>query len=641
MIIQPIVPVRDIYEGWAHFTQTYYDDNPISQRTIAKDDKTNNWENFGNAWVEADFLKHLLFRSSFGGTVSNYYFNKFYSYTYWPRPDTTPNNVLKESSGYNRSWTWTNTLSYTTTFGKAHNFKGLLGTEAIENYNQEIGGTRWGYFTNDPNFRFLSNGLADGQSNYSFAGTSSLFSIISQADYNFDEKYFFRATFRRDGSSVFGAENRYGWFPAFSAAWRLTEENFLHRSHWITELKLRASWGKTGFYGNTNPFNQYNLYGGNVATSYYDINGTSNSPVQGFRALSIGDPQTGWQEDIATNIGFESVFWNGKLSVTTDFYTKKATGLLFPVTLPDVLGGASPPNVNVGTVKNSGIDLLINSKGKWSADWRWDLTLTLTSYNNKILKLTGLPYFIPQFPQVTYPMVRNEIGYPVGSFYGYKITGIFQNDDEVQNAAIQKDAAPGRFRYLDADLNDTINDLDRIHFGDPNPVLTAGINIAIQFRNFDFSTFFYGSFGNDVFNIPSTQMNIYSTGNTNIQYMPVKSKAAFYESWTPKNTNTSIPIAENDKNFSNLATANSYGLEDGSYFRNKSLIIGYTLPVNSLKRLRIEKLRIYLQAANLFTITNYTGLDPELSGRSNAFGIDFGNYPNNQRQFLFGMGIVF
>lgn len=642
--IQSILPVYDIKGGWGHFFHQYFDENPISQRVIAKDDKTSYWETFGNAWAEADFLKHFMLRTSFGGTLTNYYLYKYNLYTYYPKSNGLPDNIFAESAGYSRSWTWTNTLNFFKTFGNDHSLKALIGTEAIDNYNRETGGRKVGFFTNDVNYRFLSNGSPQGQSNYSFASASTLYSVLSKIDYGFREKYFLTGTLRRDGSSIFGSQNRYGWFPSASAAWRMTEEKFLSESKWLTDLKLRASWGKTGFYGNTDPFNQYSLYGGSIGDAYYDINGTSNTPVQGIRNIRIGDPNTGWQEDIVTNIGFESILWNGKLNVTIDLYNKKASGLLFPVTLPDVLGGAAPPNVNVGIVRNTGIDLLLGSKGKFSKDWRWDATLTLTTYNNKIIKLTDLPYFNPQFEGVNGRLfVRNEVGHPSGSFYGYKIVGIFKDADEVSKAPVQNAAAPGRFRYLDADENGIINPDDRIHFGNPNPKFTAGINIGINYRSFDFSTFCYGSFGNDVMNIPKTETDFFQTGSTSIQYISAKSKAALYDSWTPQNTNTTVPFQENDNNFSNsgAGAVNSYGLENGSYFRNKSMILGYTLPAALLQKLKIEKMRIYLQAVNLFTITKYTGLDPELSGSSSSFGIDFGNYPNNQKQFLFGINVNF
>ena len=633
IVTQPILPVYDIKGGWAHFSPSDFIENPVAARTQAKDDKANYWEIFGNAFAEADLLKFFTARTSFGGNLLNYNSYNYLFPTYFPRPDGLPNNSLIESSGYRRSWTWTNTLKFSRIFKKIHNIKMLAGIEAISNYNREVGGQRLGFFTNEVNYRFLSNGNINDQSNYSFAGTSTLYSFISRIDYGYKEKYFLTGTLRRDGSSVFGPEHRYGWFPSVSAAWRITEEKFLKSLEWLTDLKLRASWGKTGYYGNTDPFNQYTLYGGTVGDAYYDIYGINN-PVPGFRTVRLGDPNTGWQEDIVTNIGIESFLWNGKLSATIDWYKKRAKGLLFPITLPDVLGGATPPNINIGVVQNTGFDILLGSKGHWSKDWHWDATITLSHYKNKILKLTDLSYFTPPFA-IAGPFVRNEVGHSTSSFYGYKIVGIFKNADEVNTAPVQDAAAPGRFRYLDANGDNIINDDDRVFIGNANPKFTAGISIGITYKNFDFSTFCYGSFGNDVVNEPKFLTDFFGTGAF------AKSKALLYNSWTPNNTNTRVPIIENEINFSNIGAINSYTVEDGSYFRNKSIVIGYTLPKAILQKIKIEKLRIYLQTVNLFTITKYTGLDPELSGHSSAFGIDFGNYPNNQRQYLFGINMNF
>ena len=174
----------------------------------------------------------------------------------------------------------------------------------------------------------------------------------------------------------------------------MTEENFLKGLQWLTDLKLRASWGKTGFDGNTDPNNQYTLYGGGPGGSYYDIYGNSVGNIQqGFRPVRLGNAKTGWQEDVVVNVGIDGVFWNGKLSVTADWYNKKSTGLLFPVSLPAILGEATPPNVNVGDIKNTGIDIKLGTKGNFSKDWNWDLLVTFSHYNNKIVKLNDIPFF--------------------------------------------------------------------------------------------------------------------------------------------------------------------------------------------------------------------------------------------------------
>ncbi|MCW3119186.1 MAG: TonB-dependent receptor plug [Chitinophagaceae bacterium] len=606
--------------------------NPASARILSKDDKDNNWQVSGNAYAEIDLLKKFTFKSSFGGAL-NYYYSYNYNYGSYEPPPSGKASSFYERSGYLRSWTWTNTLSYAGTFHNNHNIKAIAGTEQKSNYNRELGGSRLGYFTNDPSYRFLTTGNPGVQSNYSFAGISYLSSFIGQLNYNYEEKYFASGTLRRDGSSIFGPRNRFGWFPAISAAWRITEEKFMKRLNWLTELKLRGSWGKTGFFGNTDPFNQYTLYGGGAGGAFYDINGTNNSIQQGFRTVRFGNAETGWQEDIVINMGLESAFWNGKLNITADWYNKKSTGLLFKVALPALLGDATSPNVNVGEVNNKGIDLSLGSKGRFSKNWRWDVLITFSHYNNKIVKLNDIPFFDGFYAQ-NGAWVRNEVGYPVSSFYGYKIIGFFQDSVDIAKSPTQDAAKPGRFKYLDANADGIISDADRVHFGNPSPHFTLGLNIGINYRNFDFSTFLYGSFGNDVLN------RFKNLG-----------KAELYDSWTPQHANAKTPIAEMELNFSNGEVPNSYWMEKGSYLRNKTMILGYTFPKQWLQKIKIDRCRIYVQAVNLFTITKYTGLDPELSGinsnyaesthdASSAFGIDFfGNYPNNQKQWIVGFNL--
>jgi hypothetical protein len=281
-----------------------------------------------------------------------------------------PVELFFKSSGYVSSWTWTNTLSYARNY-KEHSVKVLAGTEIINNNNRETGGSAQNLPFTNPDYWLLSNGDPLTKTNYSLASISGISSLFARADYNFKNKYFFTGTIRRDGASFFGVDNRFGWFPSLGVAWRLSEESFMRDEDWISELKLRASWGKTGFYGNTDPYNQYTLYGGNVGDAYYDINGNSTGSItRGFRTIRIGNAKTGWQEDIVTNVGIDAIFWNGKLSITTDFYIKKTDGLLFPLRLPALLGDATPPNVNVGSIENKGIDLMIGSsvlKGlKWT-----------------------------------------------------------------------------------------------------------------------------------------------------------------------------------------------------------------------------------------------------------------------------------
>jgi len=639
LFTDPWLPVYDIKGNYSSENDADAGpaDNPVAAQKLSKDNKNTNWQVFGNAFAEVDIFKGLALRSSFGGTFNFY---NFYNYAYGPYDPAVGLDSFTENTGYSSSWTWTNTLNYSKVFAKKHSLKILAGTENVSNYMRGQGGTSKGYFSDDPNLRFLGNGdgVPSDQTVFSAATVSFLSSFISRAEYGYDDKYFFTATLRNDGSSVFGPENRFGWFPALSAAWRITQENFLKNSSWLTDLKLRGSWGESGYNGNTNPLNQFTVYGGSNGQSFYDIFGTGTSVVQGYNRVQYGNAKTGWQKDIMTDAGFESLLWNGKLSITADWYDKKSSGLLFPVALPALLGYGTPPNVNVGEVENKGVNVTIGSKGKFSKDLKWDLNMAITAYKSKVVKLNGMTDFYDAGTASISagPIVDNAIGYPLGSFYGYKIIGIFQNQTEVNNSPAQEDKGVGRFRYLDANGDGVITDADRVHFGDPNPKFTAGINIGLTYKDFDFSTFNYWVCGNDVMDMLGESADIFP----GLVFQP-KSKAALYDSWTPQNPNAKIPIVEYDQNFSNNAVINSYPLEKGSYFRNKTMILGYTLPASFLQKFKINKFRVYAEVTNLFTITKYKGLDPELSGTSAAYGIDFGNYPNNQKQYLIGINLNF
>jgi TonB-linked SusC/RagA family outer membrane protein len=631
----PYRPIYDIKGNWSSGSSTTPRgpmDNPLFVRTMAKNNKNNKWQIFGNAYAEADFLKHFTFRSSFGGSM-DYFYNYNYSYPSFDAPYPAGNGYpgrLSENSGYTRSWTWTNTLNFSESFWKNNHIKILAGTEEISDYSRDQGGIRTGFHSDNPDYWLLTNGNPLSQTNMSAAVSSYLASFLSRLDYNFNEKYFFSATVRKDGSSVFGPKDRFGWFPAVMGAWRITQEKFMENISAVKEMKLRISWGKTGYNGNTNPLNQYTVYGGTPEDAWYDIFGTSNSIVQGFRTVNIGNARTGWQQDAVTNIGLETLLWNGKLNVTADWYVKNSNGLLFPASLPALLGAGNPPNLNIGQVRNTGLDVLLSTKGNFSKNWNWDVVVNFSTYKNRITRLNVFPFF-EYNSFLMGGLVRNEIGHPIGAFYGYNVTGYFSDDNDVTKSAVQDGARPGSFKYLDANKDGVITDDDRVFIGNPNPKFTTGININIGFKNFNLSTFFFASCGNDVYNGLKT-LNIGGGAIT---------KTALYDSWTPDHKNAKAPALQAIYNFSNIAYTTSYPIEKGSFLKNKSVMLSYSLSKKWLEKTGVNRFRIYLQVVNLFTLTKYSGLDPEVPGISQAFGNDSGSYPNNQRQYLLGLNLNF
>ena len=324
---------------------------------------------------------------------------------------------------------------------------------------------------------------------------------------------------------------------------------------------------------------------------------------------------------------------------SAEWYKKSINGLLFPQPLPATTGGASAPTINIGDIQNTGWDFSLTYRGSVGTDFNYNVTATFSTYINEVVNIPG-GYFDVKGSRIG-NLVRIQQGQPVGTFFGYEVIGIFKDDAEVAAAPTQTAAAPGRFRYRDVNSDNAITSADRTFYGNPNPDFTYGLNLGATYKNFDFSAVFYGSQGNDNMNFVRYYTDFMSTsegkGRSNV----------LLNAWTPTNTNTTVPALDYAPNFSTNSVPNSYYLEDGSFFKCRSMILGYTFDPALLAKVGINKFRVYVQGANLFTITKYAGLDPELSGTlggtnaSTSFGIDLGNYPGNQREWLFGISLTF
>jgi len=650
----PIIPVYDIRGNFAGTGSQGLGNaqNPVANMMRTKDNKGNDWQIGGNAFAEVDLFKHFTARTSFGGNIDNYYYNSF-SYTAYENAENNKNpNSFTENFGYNSSWTWTNTLNYINTFGD-HSLKVLVGSEAISNYGRAINGTRSGYYitnsnnlTVDPNLWTLNFGPPNGQTTSNINGTpyqSSIYSLFGRLDYAFQDKYLLSGTIRRDGSSVFADGKKYGVFPSVSVGWRISKESFMKDITWLDDLKIRGGWGKLGSISNIPSTNAFNLYNQSAANSYYDISGNNNSSTLGIYASQLGNKNTTWEEDIITNVGFDASFAK-KVDFSFEWYKKSISGLLFaPATDPTITGGASGASVNAGNIENKGIDASITYHGTAvHNDLKFDIGLNFTSYNNKVKSLpAGKQYydFNSDGSGRLGAFSRLQPGQALGAFFGLEEIGLFKDAADVSKSPTQEAAAPGRIKFRDVNGDGKVDVNDRTFFGNPNPTFTTGLNLGANYKNFDLSAFMYASVGNDVINYVR-----YWTDFPQV-FDGAVSKDAVYNSWTPSNTNAKVPRLERSANFSTTGNFNSYYKENGSYLRLKSLIVGYVIPSKTLKRIGVERFRIYLQAANLFTITKYTGIDPELTGstisKSTTFGIDQGNYPGNQKAYNIGVNLSF
>ena len=642
---QPIIPVYDIMGNFAGTAgqELGNSSNPVATQVRSENNKAYTWDMVGNVWGEVDIIKHLMARTSFGGTMENGYNLTFYPQTY-ESDQNAKINSLTQSSYYTTNWTWTNSLTYNNTFAGAHSIKAFVATEAISDYGNTIGGTRLGLPFTNPSYLVLNSGDAANQSNYGYVtANQTLYSLIGRVDYGYKDKYLAAFTLRRDQSSVFGSNKQTGFFPAASAGWRMTQEKFLRNVRWLDELKLRGSYGVLGNQNNVPSTNAYTLFTSNAGngiaasgTSYYDINGTGNSSVQGFYPLQFGNPNTGWEKDIISNIGADAVAFHHHLDLTVEYYRKKISGLLFQDQAPEyALGGAIAPSVNIGDIQNTGVDVSATYHARVGAV-QLNLGTNITTYKSLVVSIPGTAGYFDGGETLGGFFSQNQVGHPVGEFYGYKVIGLFKSAADVAASPTQTDAAAGRFKYADVNKDGTIDDNDRTFIGNPNPKFTYGFNLSASWNNFDIVAVLYGSYGNDLVN--ETRYYTDFVGNFPIN----KSKDAYFDSWTPQHLNAKVPVAENSFNFSNGAVPSSYYLESGSFLRCKSLVLGYTVSPKFLSKIGVDHFRIYAQGTNLFTVTKYTGLDPEIGGAATGFGIDYGaNYPNNQKTYILGVNVSF
>lgn len=637
--LPPTVPLKDIAGNWGgSFGGPELGDpsnHVASQYLAAKNNINNQWHVIGNLFGEIDFLKDFTARTSLGFNTYNTY-NQNFDYN---RPENTAGhaslNALTVESSYGSTITFTNTLQYEKEFGK-HKLDALIGSEAIKFTGRGLSGSRKDYFTTDFNFLVLQN-ASQSISNSSSISSNSLFSVFGRLDYAYDNKYLLTGTIRRDGSSKFGSQNRYGIFPSFSLAWRISQEEFMKNLTWLNDFKLRGSWGILGSQNNVPADNAYSLFASNVNANYYDITGTGTSAVQGWSRSRLGNSITGWEENIVTNIGMDMVLLDNTLDVSVEWYKKKIEGLLFSEPLPAVLGyEATAPMINIGDIQNTGVDASVTHRGKIGNELNYSVRANITSYKNEVVDIPDPGYFDGGSHQAFGSMVRNEIGHPVSSFFGYKFIGLFNSQEEVTNAPTQSGAAPGRLKFEDIKDDGIISPEDRTHLGDPNPDFTYGINIGLKYRNFDFSAFFYGSQGNEIFNANRSYLEFVGF------YTSFTKSRKLLNAWTPENTNTNVPKVESVNSFSTFGAVSSYFIEDGSYLKLKSMVLGYTMTPAVLERIGISKLRLYVQAANVFTITNYSGLDPELVGGSTSVrGVDDGTYPKTELNLILGVNVTF
>ena len=548
--------------------------------------------------------------------------------------------------GNNTTWQIENTLTYDKTFGK-HTIGVVLGQSAMKFKGDELGGSHWNLVNPDkPSINYTTGGNleltndADGK----VTGAKSLVgvwggpytehrlaSLFARVSYNYDERYMFQGTIRRDGSSRFGSNNKYGTFPSFSVGWNVMNEAFMENTRdWLTNLKFRASWGKNGN-DNIGDFAYTTLTALGASSNYYY--GKTAAMTYGSKANRLANEDLKWEESEQTNLGLDFGFWNNQLTFTVDYFMKKTNGMIIDMPIPSYVG-EQRPLANVGDMKNSGWEFELGYK--WNiSDARFAVKANAAYLKNKLTNIgneTGfINYGINQFSDGG---TRAENGEPFPFFYGYKTDGIIQNKAEADayNSKYGTNSKPGDFRFVDTNGDNKINSDDRTNIGNGIPDWSFGFNFDAEWKGFDLSLFFQGVSGVDIFD--ATYRQDIASGNYPTWVL---------QRWTGEGTSNTVPSLGDSKNW----VCSDMYIQDGSYLRLKNITLGYTLPRSLTNKIGINRFRAYVRAENLFTWTKYWGFDPEIGAgfdndtqkhRTENSGVDYGVYPQ-ARTFTIGFNI--
>ncbi|MCJ8164038.1 TonB-dependent receptor [Pontibacter sp. E15-1] len=620
----PTVPVRNPDGSFAGPTSNFEgeSENPV-WLALESFNTNKNYRVLGSVYGEVEVITDLKFRSSFNLDF-NYFRNQNFDPAYAIGNRRNDANSLSVNNSTNRAWQWSNVINYDKTFG-LHELSVLAGIEAQENYYQNAF-ARGGGFLKNSDIQFLDQATKD----YFVSGganESAIFSQLARVNYSFGDRYLLTASIRRDGSSKF-ANNTYGVFPSASIGWRVSEEDFFKNSvNFVSNLKVRASWGETG---NQNIFSPYPTYGVITGGGRYAL-GADQIQVPGFYQATQVNPDIKWETTEQLNFGLETGFLQNRLTFSADYFIKDTKDLLLQLPIPESTG-PSAAFTNAGLIRNKGLELALGYRNMDGA-FGYGFGLNVTTIDNEVIDLNGLV--------LNESNSRTQEGMPIAQFFGFQTNGIIRTQEELDEVqSTQPNASLGDIRFVDRNGDGAITGDDRTFIGNPLPDLTAGLNGELTFMNFDLNFLFNSSFGNDIWSAISLYGYSSDPGN--------KFAALINNTYTAQNPNAEYPrLIAGDPN-QNLRPDSDRWIRDGSYVRLKNLQLGYNVPTAISNKAKIQRLRVYVSAANLFTWTKYDdGFDPEigsarfLRGQSNSvleIGVDRGIYPQS-RTFLLGVNI--
>ncbi|RYY26930.1 MAG: TonB-dependent receptor [Sphingobacteriaceae bacterium] len=584
----------------------------------------NNYGLLGNVYIEINPVKNLKIRSDFGTNFLISDYKQFFATWGIDRFLNSPNS-LAQSNTNQFDYNWTNTATYNLTLAQKHVFTFLVGSELIKSNSQAFGASRTIYSDQGTTFQYLDNGLGI-QQNGGNQTHWALFSLFGRINYAYNDKYLATVNFRRDGSSRLDPHNQYGNFYGGSLGWRIDQEEFLKDIKPISLLKLRAGIGQLG----NQEIGNYSYATLISGAGYYPFNGVSN---QGNAINTLGNPNVRWETSTQTDVGLDLGLFDSALQFTVDYFIKNTSGMLLQPPKPPSAGSAASAFVNAGSIRNQGVEFEVNYRNSISKKIKYSLIGNLSIINNKVTSLADGSPLVGGRIDNNYYATQTAVGHPVGSFYLLQQEGIFQNAQQVfthayQGAGIQ----PGDVMFKDISgpngkPDGIIDEYDRTYVGSPIPKMTYGLTGNLSYANFDVSLFFQGVYGNKLYNQINTDIEgFYRSFNI--------TERIATQSWTGEGSTNEFPRLSWNGATNNKRPSTRF-LEDGSYLRLKNVQLGYTLGNQLVKRLKVSSVRFFLSAQNVFTITKYTGIDPEIYSNSNsagdgarAVGIDWGTYPS-------------
>ena len=620
-------PAKSVYDDSGVYNDQINDvlgDAPNMMRLIEnnKGNKHEYWRIFGNAFLQVEPVKNLILKTNFG---ANYYneTNKTFE-PKWLRDNV---NKLTQSTGKNVDWVWTNTAQYNIDLGK-HSLMALIGVEAKRYHNESFYGYGENLTIEDPNYLYLEN-VTSGKNVGAGASNYSMFSGFGKINYTYDERYLLSFTIRRDASSRLSKDHNYDWFPSVSAGWRISNEKFMESTRgWLDELKIRASWGING---NDLIDNEafYAKYLMSLNRGSYNMNGDGVTLAPGAYRIRTTNPDLKWEKTYQTNVGIDASFLRNRLSVSLDYFYKDTKDMLVEKPYIATIGEGGYCWYNGGEMTNQGFEGQINWRDEAGKGFSYELGLNISVQKNKVTDLLDDIYYNYGGGYAEHSLV----GQSFGSWMGFKTDGVFHSQAEVDEYCSQYQVefgkpGVGRIKYVDENGDGKINYNDRTWLGCDLPKVQLGFNFGAKWKGFDLSLFFT-SIIRDAFNNSKYYTDLFQCWNGNHGTRLVEAANAYNEFLKTGYYNCDTPAPTTD-NSNNEHEVSEFHIEDGSFLRLKTLTLGYTLPANVMKKLRLTSARVYFQAQNVFTITSYTGADPEGLGypyampRQYTFGIQFG-----------------